>query len=74
MNKEEWDKFTIEQDKRKKIEIDKMYNLKDYPEHLRKIVQIILDDGEMLTDGITYYAGYDEILKFAEDIYKVIKE
>jgi hypothetical protein len=46
-----------------------MQNLDNYPEHLRLIVKVILEDGESLTDGIEYYADYEDILKFANDIY-----
>lgn len=48
-----------------------MQNIDNYPEHLRSIVKVILEDGESLTDGIEYYADYQDILKFAEDIYNI---
>jgi hypothetical protein len=58
-------------DRIRKERLDKMFNVENYPEHLRLIVKVILDDGEMLTDGIQYYATYDGILKFANDIYLI---
>jgi hypothetical protein len=52
---------------------EKMFGVNNYPVHLQKIVEIILDEGENLTDGIEYYADYDIILQFADRIYKEIK-
>jgi hypothetical protein len=63
-----------ERDLLREKQIKKMYDLNSYPEHLRKIVQVILNDGEMVTDGIVYYARWYDILVFASHIYKVTRK
>lgn len=68
--------MNLEKELKKKLNnhkklVDIMFNTENYPEHLRLIVKVILEDGENLTDGIEYYATYEDILRFAEDIYNV---
>lgn len=52
--------------------MDRIYTLENYPEHLRKIIEILFR--YEFSDGYEFYCDYNDIMKFAQEIYDLFNK